>query len=159
MLTILAVGEDVHLLRSRAAILRKTGGTVVCCSAAESFQLIAEQEFGLIVLCHSVHPADAARITDAAHRPGAQTMVLLLVADRLVEREYSGIQFDSRAFVEPACLLRASTELLRRHRGSSTGVTADEGNMAQSGRKKLGNYPSEIAMRRMRAGLVHRRAG
>jgi DNA-binding NtrC family response regulator len=121
VLTILAVGEDYQLLKTRADVLRKTGANVVCATGASALKLVAEWEFDLIVVGHSVRPADAKKIAHAAHSDGSRTLVLLLLSDAAREQAYDEISFDAKSFVEPSCLTRSAVELLNRQarRGSA----------------------------------------
>lgn len=114
MLTILAISEDFQLLKTRAEVLRETGANIVCSTGAAALKFIAEWEFSLIVLCHSVSYRDAVQITEAAHGHGSKTMVLLLVSDAVREQPYDRIGFDAKSTGEPACLIRSATELLNR---------------------------------------------
>lgn len=149
MLTVLAVGEDFDLLRTRADVLRQTGANVLCSTGAAALKFIAEWEFDLVVLGHLVRQPDAERISEAAHRYGSKTLVLLLVADPIREHEYDGINFDARSFVDPACLIRSATALLelqqRRHRSKMASRATSN---APVGKKKPASYPADIALRR-----------
>jgi CheY-like chemotaxis protein len=164
LLTILAVGEDIHLLRTRADVLRKTGANVLCSSGGAALKFIAEWEFDLIVLGHSVRHHDAKQITDAAHRPGSKTLVLLLISDRAREHKYDGIHFDGRSFVEPDCLIRSVSELLGRYEDRRlTGMPRRKtiiSSSSSSARKKPASFPADIAARRaLLEQFENRRAG
>ena len=149
MRTILAVGEDVDLLRTRAEILRKTGANVLCSSGAAALKFIAEWEFDLVVLGHSVRQQDAERISEAAHRQGSKTLVLLLVSDRMREREYDGINLDARSFVDPACLIRSANGLLELQQGRRRPEAPPlAGTTAPVSKKKPASYPADISVRR-----------
>lgn len=149
MLTILAVGEDADLLKTRADVLRKTGANVLCCSGAAALKFITEWEFDLVVLGHSVRKEDAQRITDAAHRQGSKTLVMLLISDRDREQQYDGINLDGRSFVESACLIRSAVDLLdRQGRSRLAKTTPEKLKIAPLPRKKPASYPADIANRR-----------
>jgi hypothetical protein len=158
VLTILSVGEDFDLLKTRAEVLRRTGANVLCSSGRSALKFIGEWEFDLIVLCHTVAQEDAGRITKAAHSLGAKTLVLLVVSDRVHELDYSGISLDARAFVEPDCLIRSAVELLSRQRSGVAEATGDgrmkdgvvrvETGGNELGRKRPGSCPADIAARR-----------
>ena len=75
MMTILTIGEDSLLLKTRAEVLSKSGSNVVCSNSASALKFIEEWEFDLVVLCHSVGRAEAMQITDAAHHQGSKTLV------------------------------------------------------------------------------------
>ena len=150
MLTILAVGEDFDLLKTRADVLRKTGANVLCCCAASALKFIAEWEFDLVALCHSVRQRDAEQITEAAHDRGSKTLVLLLVSDHVREQEYEGISLDAKSFVEPNCLIRSAAELLSRQgRQRPVEKTLQEKKIIPAlVKKRPASYPAEVASRR-----------
>jgi DNA-binding NtrC family response regulator len=170
LLTILAVGEDTGLLKTRAEVLRKTGANVLCSSGAAALKYITEWEFDLIVLGHSVSQMNAERISEAAHRKGSKTLVMLLVSDRVGEQEYDGISLDGRSFVEPDCLIRSASDLLAR---KTTRVPVEMSSVSRikfplAGRKpanllvrkKPESYPADIAARRaLLEPIEHRKAG
>jgi CheY-like chemotaxis protein len=160
MLTILAVGEDLDLLKARAGVLRKTGANVLCSSGAAALKFITEWEFDLVVLGHSVRHQDAERITDAAHRSGSKTRVLLLVSGRVQEQKFDGVHLDGRSFVEPDCLIRSVTELLaRQDRPRPPEMPPKRRNVSLVARKRPASYPADIAARRtLAAQFENRRA-
>jgi hypothetical protein len=124
-------------------------------------KFIAEWEFDLVVLGHSVRQQDAKRITESAHCQGSKTRVLLLVSDRIREHEFDGIGFDGRSFVEPDCLIRNVSELLDRHEERRPmGMHLKKPTLTPLTRKKPASYPADIAARRaLIAQLENRRAG
>jgi DNA-binding response OmpR family regulator len=149
MVTILSVGEDFDLLKTRAQVLRKTGANVLCSSAASALKFIAEWEFDLIVLCHSVCRRDALPITESAHARGSKTLVLLLVSEAAGEQQDAGIDYDAKTFVEPDCLIRSISELLNRQtRYSPAKMFADGQSKSSPRRKRPESCPSDIAARR-----------
>jgi DNA-binding response OmpR family regulator len=154
VLTILSVGEDFDLLRTRAEVLRKPGANVLCSTGAAALKFIAEWDFDLIILCHSVRRWDAIRITEAAHRRGSKALVSLLVSDPVEEQEFDGISFDAKTFVEPACLIRSTAELLNRQAPHDPVEMPRDGKIKlHLGRKMPTNYPADIAARRaLKAG-------
>jgi DNA-binding response OmpR family regulator len=161
LLTILAIGEDADLLGTRADILRKTGANVLCSTGAAALKYIAEWEFDLVVLCHSVRQRDVERITEAAHRQGSKTLVLLMVSDGMREPEFAGIDLDARSFVEPDCLIRSAVELLGRHKGyPSMKMMEEKSSVTSPPRKRPANYPAEIRARKaLVVNFENRRAG
>jgi DNA-binding response OmpR family regulator len=164
LLTILAIGEDVDLLGTRANVLRKTGANVLCSSGAAALKYIAEWEFDLVVLCHSMRQRDVERITEAAHHQGSKTLVLLMVSDRMREPEFAGVDLDARSFVEPDCLIRSAIELLGRHNGHPPSRIMEEKlnvtTFSSFSRKKPANYPAEMRARKaLVAILENRRTG
>jgi CheY-like chemotaxis protein len=148
MLTILAVGDDFDLLMTRAEILRQTGANVLCSSGVAALKFIAEWEFDLVVLGHSVRQQDAERISEAAHRQGSKTLVLLLVSDRMREREYDGIRLDARSFPDPDCLIRSAVELLERQVSAPSDMNPKSQKSSSPPRKRPASYPADISIRR-----------
>ena len=148
-MTILAVGEDADLLRKRAEVLRKTGANVLCSSGAVALKFIAEWEFDLVVLGHSVRQQDAERIKQVAHRQGSKTLVMLLVSDRMHEQEYDGIDLNGRLFGEPDRLMRSAADLLARQRSPRPDDLSRVKQMISPlARKKPASCPAEIATRK-----------
>lgn len=88
-------------------------------------RLLAEKEFDLVVLGHSVRQHDAEQMSEAAHRRGAKTLILLLVSDIRDGREYDGIHPDAISFADPNCMIRA-VELLEQQRGRLPHDTASK---------------------------------
>lgn len=149
MLTILAVGEDFDLLRTRAEVLRKTGANVLCSTGAAALKFIAEWEFDLVVLGHSVQQKDAERISEAAHQRGSKTLVLLLVSDRMQEHEYDGINLDAKSFADPDCLIRSATSLLELQQSRRQSEAARIAALTKPVlKKKPASYPADISVRR-----------
>jgi DNA-binding NtrC family response regulator len=161
LLTILAVGEDTGLLKTRAEVLRKTGANVLCCSGAAALKYITEWEFDLIVLGHTVRQQDADKISEAAHRNGAKTLVLLLIGDKVREGEYKSVNIDAKSFAEPGCLVRSATELLaRRVERRPLPVPSVKPIASHLLGKKPASQPAEIAARQsLKASFERRRAG
>lgn len=161
MLTILAVGEDLDLLRTRADVLRMTGANVLCSSGGAALKFIAEWKFDLVALCHSVSQQNVERITRAAHQKGSKTLVLLLVSDRVREQAYDGINLDARSFVEPEYLIRSVTDLLGwQEKPSPLDMSRERQVNLPLVRKKPKSYPADIAARRaLIEQFENRRAG
>jgi len=161
VVTILSVGEDFDLLKTRAEVLRRTGANVLCSTGATALKFIAEWEFDLIVLCHSVRQRDALPITEAAHAHGSKTLVLSLVSDTSQEQQYAGVNYDAKAFVEPDCLIRSVSELLNRQpRYGPAQIFADRQSKSNPRRKRPESCPADIAARKaLIARFGHLRAG
>ena len=164
MVTILSVGEDFDLLKTRAEVLRRTGANVVCSTGAAALKFIAEWEFDLIVLCHSVQQRDALPITEAAHANGSKTLVLSLVSETAgmsQEQQYAGVNCDAKAFVEPDCLIRSVSELLNRQtRYGPAQIFADRQSKSHPRRKRPESCPADIAARKaLLVRFEHLRAG
>jgi hypothetical protein len=106
---ILIVGDDFHLLATRAAILSKTGSKVTCCNASEFADHLGNDSFGLVVLCHTLAEDTRDRIVGDTHRrwPNAR----LLEVASLVQRRYVR-EVDAETASEPGKLLENACRLL-----------------------------------------------
>ena len=160
-MTILAVGEDFDLLKTRAEILSKTGANVLCSSGAAALKFIAEWEFDLVVLGHTIRQQDAKQITDAAHRQGSKTLVMMLVSEETEMQTFEGIPLDGRSFADPACLIRSASQLLERRQSRHPSEPALKMPVNSSlAKKKPASYPADISVRRAQiAQFQNRRAG
>lgn len=168
MLTILAVGEDFELLKTRAEVLRKTGANVLCSCGAAALKFMSEWEFDLVVIGHSVRPLDAKRITETAHRPGSKSQVLLLVPESWHEHEFDAVHADARSLATPASLVQSASALLtRQQRPRSAPVPSAlrtlpvrRTSSQPSTRKKPESFPADITARRaLIAHYGNRKAG
>jgi len=56
MENILLVGEDSDLMRTRAAVLSRSGACVACCNTFDLDARPWDEAFDLVVLCHTVKP-------------------------------------------------------------------------------------------------------
>ena len=65
---ILLVGQDVRLLETRSAVLKKTGAEVVYCVGCQVFDVVALESPDLVVLCHSLSEVEAEMIADKGPR-------------------------------------------------------------------------------------------
>jgi CheY-like chemotaxis protein len=69
---ILAVGQDPMILSTRSAILRSAGHIVVPASSiGESIELFLDEDFDLVLLCHTVSVEDRDRLTRAILAAGS----------------------------------------------------------------------------------------
>lgn len=116
MLTILSVGEDSHLLRTRAEVLRRTGADVLSSTGAAADRFILQWEFDVIVLCHSMQERDVKRIAQAAQARSAKTRILLISPDGFSTVEIANIVRVAATF-DPGGLLRSVSELLNPENG------------------------------------------
>jgi len=55
---ILAIGENVELLRSRAQVLEKTGASAAYCTPVNFPAHWGDRGIGLVVLCHTLEPEE-----------------------------------------------------------------------------------------------------
>ncbi len=115
MFSILCIGEDVELLKSRKDLLRTTGSEVQCSRSDESLATLEQRQFDLVVVCHSVRCGEAEQIYEAAHRNNEATVVLRLLPFWVGDQSNFKNSFDAVANVEPAALVRTADSLLHRH--------------------------------------------
>jgi CheY-like chemotaxis protein len=116
---ILLVGEDIELLDTRAAVLRKTGAEVECFRSAQAPDSAGLEAFDLIILCHTLGEQEARSIADTAERLSHPPFILLLNSLSGPRQERSGIRFDAIAEAVPEVLVRTANELLSRRNGAS----------------------------------------
>jgi hypothetical protein len=168
LLTILAVGEDFELLKTRAEVLRKTGANVLCSCGAAAMKFMSEWEFDLVVIGHSVRPLYAQRITELAHRKGSKTQVLLLMPEGGRDHELDGVHADARSPIAPGTMVQSASALLARHQrprsthpAPATWTLPVRRNAAQPpARKKPESFPADITARRaLIAHYENRKAG
>jgi DNA-binding response OmpR family regulator len=112
MPNILLAGNDFRLLGTRAAVLGKTGASVVCCSASETREIIRTEKFDLVVLCHTLSDQEATQIIDTVRRLWPQARTLRVVFDSARERPYKATELDATCSAEPSRLIRRATALL-----------------------------------------------
>ncbi len=110
---ILLAGQDVRLLETRAAVLRKTGAEVVYCEGAQVCNIVVSEVPDLVVLCHSLLEVEAEAIADKVHEYCPKTRVLLVVSQMADERQNGDAKFDATSLSEPRRLVIRATELLR----------------------------------------------
>jgi hypothetical protein len=79
MLTILSVGQDTDLLNSRSAVLRTCNAGVVSATAFNAFEILKDQEFDLVVLCHTLSLEERNKIALLAHQRVSDLPVLAVL--------------------------------------------------------------------------------
>jgi DNA-binding response OmpR family regulator len=109
---ILLVGQDVRLLETRSAVLKRTGAEVVYCVGCQVFDVVALESPDLVVLCHSLPEVEAEMIADKVHACSPRTMVLLVVSLVSEDRQNKNAKFSATSLPDPEKLLRQVTELL-----------------------------------------------
>jgi hypothetical protein len=117
MLRILLAGNDSRLLATRAAVLAKTGASVVYGDARETFDALDREAFDLVVLCHSLLESDVAMIADVVHAKIPDAKILMVAVNRDGMDRHS--KCDAISMPEP-------TELLARTRELLAGVTVQQ---------------------------------
>lgn len=108
---ILLAGNDFRLLGTRAAVLGRTGASVVCCSAVEASGIISTERFDLVVLCHTLSDQEAERMIGVIQRRWPGTRILQVVSDLWRDKFYSDSNV-TRTTTEPSRLIRCTRELL-----------------------------------------------
>jgi hypothetical protein len=112
MKTILLVGEDRHILASRAWLMEKIGGKLTCCQAAEFPGCLQQQCFDLIVLCHTLDASSKTSITEEIRRLCPESRILLVIREN---HPASAEGFDIDAYtgaLHPAKLMQTAIALL-----------------------------------------------
>lgn len=110
---ILLAGNDFRLLGTRAAVLGKTGASVVCCSASETREIIRTEKFDLVVLCHTLSDQEANEIIETVRRLWPHARTLQVVFDGAREKPYRATELDATSSAEPSRLVRRTAELLQ----------------------------------------------
>jgi DNA-binding response OmpR family regulator len=102
MFKILLSGNDFRLLATRAAVLEKTGASVVaCCDASEALYVLEQEKISLVVLCHSLRDDEANTIAEKVREHNYQTKTLMLVLDRYRDGLNGGGKFDATSLPDP----------------------------------------------------------
>jgi hypothetical protein len=110
---IVLAGQDVHLLETRAAVLKKTGSDVIYCLGSKAFDIVASETPELLVLCHTLAHEEAGAIAERVYTCCPKTRVLLVVSQVIADRPYRDAKFDATSVSDPAQLVARSAELLR----------------------------------------------
>ena len=111
MKDILAVGEYLPLLETRAAILAKTGARVMHCSASELPIRFANERFDLVVLCYTIREDARGSIMSDVRRRWPFAQVVQIITGYGCPLAGSGVDAYVPA-TEPARLVQRATELL-----------------------------------------------
>jgi hypothetical protein len=120
MQNILLAGQDLRLLSTRAAVLKKTGATVMCCKGSDALRFVESETLDLVVLCHSVDEEEAEFIAEKVRRNPHRPRVLLMISDLNQEKSYRAEKFDGTCLADPADLIAHATELLQESLNGST---------------------------------------
>jgi len=111
---ILLAGQDVRLLETRAAVLKKTGAEVLYCTQSYVLDVLVSEKPDLVVLCHSLGRGDAEALADKIRVCSPKTRVLMVVSQGSEEKQYQDAKFDAMILPEPVRLIKRATELLER---------------------------------------------
>jgi DNA-binding response OmpR family regulator len=91
MLTILAVGKDMPLLATRAAVLRQAGAQVEVTAPSGWAAMMESRPYDVLVLCHSLSKEETEAITEKVGRQWAGVRILLMVQERCAEPPMRGV--------------------------------------------------------------------
>ncbi len=121
MRSILAVGSDEGLLRTRVAVLQRTRADVTHANPEIALRILVTTPFDLVVLCHSVSLGDTVRIADAAHR-WVDVYALQLTTGALWSLDYDGVSVDGLCESEPTKLVERVMKLLSKQADQASSV-------------------------------------
>lgn len=113
MQTIMLIGLDQSLLRTRAAVLARTGCRTVCASVANALPIQEQCRADLVVICHTVPEGLSIALVNALHDRWQGTRVLLVLEPDESMMRTSMSLADGVSSTAPERLLRHSAELLR----------------------------------------------
>lgn len=114
MSTVLLVGEDEDLLRTRAAVVRISGAKTICCGAASALAGLQGQPCELVILCHSLQPELITSLISAINSHWPETRILLLSSSREWGEAESSTEADIVCSADPELLVLRTVELLER---------------------------------------------
>jgi hypothetical protein len=112
MHTILLVGADEMLLKTRAAILSKTDSEVATSNAGSALAIQEDRECELVVLCHSLAAEVSISLAEAIRQRWPTTRILQVVPDRAWSPASEVV--DGISSPEPDRLIGRTIELLQR---------------------------------------------
>jgi hypothetical protein len=81
MLAILLLGEDLRLLATRAAVLRRVEAEVDLARPAEFTARMKARRYDLLVLCHTLQEKDVETITSQVQQSWPEVRILQLVRE------------------------------------------------------------------------------
>lgn len=113
MQTIMLIGLDQSLLRTRAAVLARTGCRTVCASVADALPMQERCRADLVVVCHTLPEPLSIALVNALHERWQGTRVLLVLEPEETVMRTSMSLADGVSSTAPERLLRRSAELLR----------------------------------------------
>jgi hypothetical protein len=111
MKRILLVGEDAHLLDTRAAILEQTGAAATCCPPSAITEHPEWEDFALVVLCHTIH--DAKKLGEEIHRRWPEVPVLQVLTSYGAPSPINWHVDATSAATHPGDLVEVAKVLLR----------------------------------------------
>jgi hypothetical protein len=133
MPTILLVGADEMLLKTRAAILIRTDSEVVTSDAHSALAIQDARECELVVLCHSLEPEVSSTLAELVRARWPRTRILQVISDRVLGRSEASAAIDATSMADPDKLLGKTTELLSRPVWPEAGDIAIRGAVVRGG--------------------------
>ena len=112
MSTILLIGEDELLLRTRDAVLRTIGVATVTASSASALAIQTKLPCDLIIFCHSVPAQVAAALSETIRARWPGTPILRMTSLRTWESPDPNGVAESIASADPERLVKRTAELL-----------------------------------------------
>ncbi|NYF52628.1 hypothetical protein [Tunturiibacter gelidoferens] len=109
---ILLVGQDVRLLGTRAAVLRKTRAQVNYCLGSQAVGRVKSERPDLVVLCHSLLEGEAESIADDIRKCCKTTKVLMVLSEAGTEFPLQDGKFDAICLSRPDRLIACAKGLL-----------------------------------------------
>ena len=111
--SILCVGEDLDLLNTRAMLLETLGAEVKCATTLiEALEQVADENFDVIVLCHSLNQHAAVAISDAIRERKPPPLILKMTKYFGIEEEQAQFLCDAIVDARPPSLIDCARELL-----------------------------------------------
>lgn len=112
MSRVLLVGEDLHLLETRAAVLARLDSALRWGSSRMAESVLVEDRVDVLVLCHTLPASEREKLISLACRRRPPTLVLQLFFD-LYESQTIAESFNVRTGIcEPNHLVRQVQTLL-----------------------------------------------
>jgi CheY-like chemotaxis protein len=112
MFRILLAGSDSRLLATRAAVLAKTGASVVHRNPMETIEILDRETFDLVVLCHTLPESDVAVIVDRVHQKISGAKILMVTSELDGCRIQGDSKIDATSMPAPEHLVALAKELL-----------------------------------------------
>jgi CheY-like chemotaxis protein len=113
MSRILLAGSDFRLLETRAAVLAKTGAEVIFRNTKETLGILDQDEFDLVILCHSLPERDAAEIVAKVHEKSPGTRILMVTSRLDMYGMRPDSMVDATSLPEPGQLVALASQLLK----------------------------------------------
>jgi len=122
MLTILLVGLDDSLLKTRGLVLRQLATNVIKAAPDKALGLLEAQRFDLVVLCHTITVQQSKAIISVAHAAIPKIPVVQVLGTPFAET-YDGVDADATVDRGPHQLVQAAERTMKLFRSSQTDVT------------------------------------